>query len=165
MSEPETSADLTEVVNQVKVTGRTPKGKKQPVSGLATADRNHPLSPWELGPPGAPMYLLKEVQNDHCRTDAECTKLARAQLARGLDLSREVAFDAAPVPFLEPLDKIAVHTDFETFSSRLETFVLPLGLGGPMQVGYSGPYRLHKLRKHKQQNRRRRTDTANILNI
>lgn len=146
ITEPETEADLTEVVNQVKVTGRTPKGKKQPVSGVATAEPSHPLSPWKLGPPGGPMFMLKEVSNDHCRTDAECLKLAKQHLERGLKLGRDVAFDAVPIPFLEPLDKVIVRTPFESLDCRVETLTLPLGLTGNMQFGYSGPYHLRKSR-------------------
>lgn len=152
VSDIEVAADLTEVINRVRVVGRTPKATKanrrpKPFSAVATAPRNHPLSPWQLGPPGAPMFKTEEVQNDQCRSNGECAKVARARLERGLTLTRSLAFDSVPIPFLEPLDKVLVRTDHESVTMRLETFTLPLGASGVMQVGYTGGYRLRKLRR------------------
>jgi hypothetical protein len=144
-----TESDLTQVINRVVVKGRTPKGKKDPISYVAVADESHPLSAQKLGPPGAPMWRTEERQNDHFRTVRECREYAERRLARGLRLGRQVQFTAAPVPHLEPEDIIAATTDFEEVETRLDTATLPLGPGGDMQVGYTGPYRLHRQKRRR----------------
>lgn len=139
--EPTTTADLQAVKNHIKVTGATPKGKKHPVKGSATADRAHPLSPWQLGPPDAPMWLIEEIHNEHLRTDRECDEFAETRLKQLLRLTRDVVFDASPVPHLEWGDQIRLDTPFEQMTTRLDKFTLPLGLGQSMNVGYVDPYK------------------------
>lgn len=142
-----TRADLRSVKNHVRVTGAVPKGKKEPVSAIATADRWHPLSPWEngLGLEDAPMWLEDEFSNDHLRTVKECQEVADERLREGLRLLHEASFDAVPVPHLNELDLVDVHTDYESVTTRLEKFVLPLW-GGQMNVGYIDPYAMHRKR-------------------
>lgn len=134
------SASLQQVRNHIRVTGATPKGKKQPVMAIATADRLHPLSPWKLGPSGAPMWLTEEISNDHLRSNADCRRVADRRLRDGLRLIHDTSFNALPVPHLDPLDMVKVVTDYEAATTRLETFTLPLGVGGDMEVGYSDPF-------------------------
>lgn len=141
------SADLQGVKNHVRVTGATPKGKKQPVMAIATADKLHPLSPWKLGPDGAPMWLIDEVSNDHLRSVAECQKVADRRLQDGLRLIHDTSFNAVPVPHLDPLDLVKVVTDYEAATTRLETFTLPLGIGSDMQVGYTDPFDTRRRRR------------------
>jgi hypothetical protein len=139
-----TESDLSKVVNYVRVIGRVPKGKKTPVAAAAVADRAHPLSPWQLGPPGAPMYLTLEIQNNHLRTAKECLDVAQDELARRLKLVAEVSFSASPVPHLDPYDVVRAESQFEVVEKRLDRFVLPLGLGGDMEVGYNAAWKLRK---------------------
>lgn len=138
------SADLQQVKNHIRVTGATPKGKKQPIMATATADRTHPMSPWKLGPAGAPMWLTDEVSNDHLRSVKECQNLADRRLRDGLRLIHDTSFNALPVPHLDPLDLVKVVTDYEAATTRLETFTLPLGLGSDMAVGYTDPYTMRR---------------------
>lgn len=149
------SADLTNVKNHVRVTGATPKGKKQPIVAVATADQHDPLSPWRLGPPGAPMWLVDEVSNDHLRSQRECQQLANRKLKDGLRLIHDTSFNAVPVPHLDPLDLAKVLTDYESATTRLETFTLPLGLGEEMTIGYVDPYSLHRAHHDKHHHRRK----------
>lgn len=141
------TADLQAVKNHIIVTGATPKGKKKPVTAEATADRLHPLSPWVLGAGDAPLWLVEEINNPDLRTAAECQAVAKKRLARGLRLVHEASFNAVPVPHLEPLDLIQAVTAYETSTTQLETFTLPIGISGDMTVGYVDPYRLKKVRK------------------
>lgn len=152
-----TSSDLTKVVNHVRVVGPKPKGKKQPIIGTATANRNHPLSPWKLGPPGAPKYLTKEINNEHIRTQKEANDLAEDTLDAGLKLVHEVSFQCSPVPGLDPGDLVAVRTEHESLTTGLRSFTLPLGLGGDMVVG-------KRSTKGLRARRRRRVLTANPIN-
>lgn len=140
------SSDLQKIKNRIRVVGATPKGKKKPVDAVATADRTHPMSPWELGIDDAPVWLLDEITNDRLRTEKECRQVADSRLDEGVRLVHDTSFNAIPVPHLEPLDLISVHTDYETPTTRLRTFELPLGLGSDMSVGYVDPYKLHRRR-------------------
>jgi hypothetical protein len=141
-----TRADLKSIRNHVRVTGATPKGKKQPISAQATADRWHPMSPWELGVEDAPMWLIDEFSNDHLRTEKECREVAEERLRDGLRLLHEASFNSIPVPHLNPLDLIDVHTEYESVTTRLQTFTLPLYGGSDMTLGHIDPYSLHKRR-------------------
>lgn len=161
--DPSIEADKTKVINEVKVTGRTPKrpknkdskagsdngnkGKPKPVSGHAIADRDHSLSPWQLGPPGAPEFLLKEINNDQLRTNKECQRVAERELEDGLRLVHQVAFSAPPVPHLDLGDLVKLRTAHETVEKRIDSFTLPLGLGGDMTIGYGANVRLRKKRR------------------
>lgn len=135
-----TSADLTEVRNVVKVTGATPNGKTTPVIGSATAPQAHPLSPWSLGPTGAPMYLVEETSNDNLRTALECRQFAERMLAAKLRLNRTATFDALPVPHLDVGDVVGIESYGEQTSTRMDTFQISLDPGGVMNVGYVDTY-------------------------
>lgn len=141
-----TSADKTKIINDVRVVGPKPKGKKVPIIGTATADITHPLSPWQMGPPGAPQFLTKTVDNEHIRTQAEADDLAEDILADGLNLVHEGSFTCAPIPMLDPLDMIRARTDQEVLTARLRSFTLPLGLGGEMTVGRRSTYGLFPMK-------------------
>jgi hypothetical protein len=147
-----TEADMTKVKNHIEVKGATKGGKT--ITGQATAAANHPLSPWNLGLPGGPLYLTEEVTNDHLRSQQEVDEYAADLLERRLRLIHDASFNSVPVPHLDPLDLIRVHTAYESVSTQLETFTLPLALEGDMSVGYVDPYRLkrtgrpHKRRRH-----------------
>lgn len=146
-----TTADLTDVRNQVKVTGATPSGKKNPVTGVATAPATHPLSPWNLGPTGAPMWLIEEISNDNLRTALECRQFAESMLAAKLRLNRSAQFDAVRVPHLDAGDLIGVESYGEQTSTRLDQFQISLDPGGQMNVGYIDTFAgtAHKTRKVK----------------
>lgn len=142
-----TSADLTKVINAVRVTGPKPKGKKKAIVGAAVADIDHPLSPYKLGPEDAPMWLVKEIDNEHIRTQQEADELAEDALEQGLKLIHDVEFSCVPIPHLEPLDMVAVRTYKESIENRVRSFTLPLGLGGEMTVGQQSTYGIKARRK------------------
>lgn len=146
---PRVNADLTNVKNHIRVIGKTPKNGGAPPVGAATAAANHPLSPENLGPPGAPMYLTEVLTNEHCKTKAECVKVAEDRLRFTLRLIHAVEFDSAPIAHLDPHDLIRLRTSYEDVQTHLTTFTLPLTLDGDMTVGYSDPYRLKRVRRRK----------------
>lgn len=138
-------SDLTRVRNRIRVTGHTPKGAKAvPVTGSATADRSHPLSPWNLGLPNAPMWLDEEFTNETLRTKKECDQYAEEKLQELLRLHAEVSFNSVPVPCRDPGDLIRVTSNYEDVRTRVETFDLPLDVDGDQQWGYSDPFRLRR---------------------
>lgn len=172
-SDPSIEADKTKVINEVKVTGRVPKSppkkdnndkaaadpdssdnkkKKKPVSGHAVADHDHPLSPWQLGPPGAPEFLTLEINNDQFRTNKECQRVAERELEDRLRLVHQVALTAPPVPQMDLGDLIRVRTAQETVEKRVDSFTLPLGLGGEMTIGYGANAPLRKKGKGRHPN-------------
>lgn len=130
--------DIQGVRNQVRVVGRTPKGRKEPVSFTATADPDHHFAPRRIG------TRREEVNNEHCRTVRECRDLAEAILARRLSLGRTVQYLAEVTPDACPTDPVRVVDDYEVIRHRLQQGVINLS-GEDMQVGYTGPYR----RRHK----------------
>jgi len=139
-----TEADLTRLVNKVRVVGRTPKNKKKPVSASAVADFDHPLSPWKLGPEGAPQVYTHEIRNDHLRTERECRELAETELDKRLKLIHDVSFSAGPVPHFDYGTVVRIRTGMENVERRLDTYTLPLGLGGDMTVGYAHKFKLKR---------------------
>lgn len=124
-----------DVVNAAQVIGGTPKGSKKHVHATAVAPRSHPLSPYRIG-----RYLLPDgqiTQDDSVKTTHEAQQLASRLVADGLLQSVDVAFDALPVPFLEPGDLCHVATDDGSITFRLQKFSIPLTAGDSMSVGYT----------------------------
>lgn len=134
LTEPEVTYDLSNLQNTAWVRGRKAKGKPQ-VSATALPPRSHPLSPWTLGRNGNPRYLVLQEENDHIRTTAAAKQRAADLLETALIEGVEVSFDALPVPHLDPLDIVAVHTDTTILRFPLRQFSIPLVHSGVMSVG------------------------------
>jgi hypothetical protein len=145
ISEPQVSYDMSTVANTVRVVGATPAKAKRPVVGTASAPRTHPLSSAALGRNGKPRVILAELADDHLKTTAQATSLARAHLETILRESVEVTFDAMVIPHLEPEDVYTVNTPTLGFNGRLKKMTIPLK-GGPMTVGYNARRSANKAR-------------------
>jgi hypothetical protein len=152
------NADLRAVKNYVKVTGAPPKGRGEPVSAEATADRGHPLSPWDLAQDDeTEMWLEDHYENQHIRTESEAQKVADQRLIEGLRLTQDASFTAPVVPHLDIYDLLEVSTPYEYQEVRLRQFNIPWK-GLDMQVGYRDPYAMpdarilrtrHHVHKHR----------------
>jgi hypothetical protein len=123
--------------NIVWVKGGVPKGARMPISYVAVAPANHPLSPQRLGRAGVPRYLLQTIKDDSIRSVAEAKPRGDQALAVGLAQSVDATFDAMPVPHLDPGDRVYAATDEGAVTFTLSKFSLPLTAGQPMSVGYN----------------------------
>lgn len=157
MSPVQVSYDLDNFANTIYVRGGQPRHaapatpKEPPTGGdsdsaaahvpdirwVATANASHPLSAARLGRIGsAGGFIVETVDNDKIRSRTEARRVARQRLDDRLLGATTVSFEALPLPFLEPADKISVVTDDGTIRSRLDQFSLPLRVGATMSVGY-----------------------------
>lgn len=165
------SGDLQQIKNVVQATGQS-KAKKvkkgndtdakkdkdddgkeepkwkiippKPIRTSVTLPRRSPVSAYELGPNNAPMWLLAEISNNKARGQKALRKVALDALQD--TLRHDLSFSAVPIPHLEPGDLIRVVTDWESSTSRVRTFDLPLG-EGDMSIGYADPWALRPVRK------------------
>lgn len=139
--------------NAAYVFGGVPKGAKTHVHATAVAQRHDDLSPWRQSRNGVPFYLLPNGQvtrDDLLKTVAEAQARADRELHDALLHGVDVAFDSAPVPFLDPGDLCRVVTDDGvSVTFRLQKFSLPLaagegGEGLPMTIGYHRDVRIRR---------------------
>lgn len=140
-TEPQVGFDIEKVVNAVEVWGKKPtkkkgKPKKARPHARVVAPRSHPLSPWKLGRKGGPRYLTLIIEDDSVENNAEAKKRAKAELARGLRESVEVAYDTLTIPHLEELDVVTVKTSRFSADHTLRQFVIGLRSGSDSAVGY-----------------------------
>jgi hypothetical protein len=134
-STPQISYDSSEMKNIIWVKGGVPKGSKTAVSVYVAADKSHPLSPSRLGRNGVPRYLLEVIEDDSIRSKTEAEEKAGTTLNDRLLQTVEVAFDAMPIPHLEPGDMCRIQTDEYATTFRLYQFSIPLHAEGTMSVG------------------------------
>jgi len=133
---PSLSYSLEDVKNIVRVRGGVPAGAKAAVVVDAVAPRAHPLSPWKLGRNGKPRYLIEVIEDDTIKSLADARYVASVKLDQLMMQSTEVAFDAMPLPHLEPGDLIRLQTPEFSTSLRANSFAIPLTAGDTMTVGY-----------------------------
>ena len=164
---PQVSFSMDDVRNAVWVKGGVPKAKKkdatQPtdadgnnkkdkergVRHFETAPRSHPLSPWRLGRPDAPRFLLEVIENDSIRSEKEARQVAHRVLHHRLRQLVDVTFDSLPVPHLEPEDMVRVDTHQFAHTMRLGQFSLPLRHDSLQSVGYTRKVSVRKRRRNK----------------
>lgn len=130
------------VRNTVVVTGGKPKGRKDRVRAQAVAPAGHALSPQRLGRTNGqgefvPRYLVERFEDDGIRSQSEARTKANRMLRDLLREETDVAFDALPIPHLDPGDLVRAEADGIAAEFRLRAFSIPLGSqGGVMSVGY-----------------------------
>lgn len=148
---PDVSFDITTVRNTVWVKGGKKKAKRRPnetraefetrqekergVQFRAVANRSHPLSPWRLGRPDSPRFLVHVIENDHIRSEKAARVRANHDLAELLRQHVDVTFGSLPAPHLEVLDLARVDCEGFALTFRLRDFSIPLHVGGAMTVG------------------------------
>ena len=153
LSLPSFTYDLENVINTVWVLGK--KEKKGRPEAVRKLPRTHPLSPWKLGRHGTPRHYVERIERDGVRSKAEAERVARRRIADHKLQTLEVAFDAIPLPHLEPGDWARLHTDDVGMGFRVRAFSIPLTAGQPMTVGYRrrvskplGQHRVGDVRPH-----------------
>ena len=145
MSIPSITFNTEDAKNAVVVKGkRTIKAKKkgqkdklQTFSAKAVVPQNHPLSPWKLGRPGAPRYLVEIVENDKIKSADDAARIAENRLTRLVEQTVEIAFDAQPIPHLEEYDRVSLSCDAFDGVFTLRQFSIPLTVGDTMSIGYN----------------------------
>lgn len=148
---PRITFTVEEAVNAVIVKGRKklkPKTKDGPdrihiYSAKAVVDRDHPLSPWSIGRKVdgevVPRFLVEVIENDKINSDEKAAAMAEKRLQQLLEQNVEVAFDAAPVPYLEEFDRVGLSFENYQVGFNLRQFSIPLTIGDAMTVGYNRP--------------------------
>lgn len=138
LTSPSIKYQLDGIKNVVVVKGQPPSGKKGVIWGVATAPKNHPMSPFRLGRNGAPRYLVEVIEDQSIRSDASAKALAKRILDDRLREAVEITFDAMPIPHLDPGDMVRIQTPEFTSKFRLRQFAIPLAPNGApaMPVGY-----------------------------
>ncbi len=131
--------DTSEFKNHIVVTGSAPKGKgKKPVKAELSLPRHNPNSPWKLARNGKPRYLTMRVTADNLKTEQECMQRAHHLLNHHSQVGVTLAFDALPIPMLEPHDVVRVKTeDGMRLHAPVKQFTIPLTSGDSMSVGYN----------------------------
>jgi hypothetical protein len=132
--EPTIRYNVAEFRNTVDVSGAKKKGKAK-AHARESLPPSHPLSPQSLARNGEPRYLVEWVEADGLKTDAECARRARSDLAR---LSREgvdASFDTLVVPHLEEDDEVTLETADFSLNFPAREMTIPLTAGETMTVG------------------------------
>lgn len=147
-----TSTEKGDFANVIEVLGRKPKGSKNRLRVVVTADRAHPLSPWRIGENGVPRRIVATIENDHFRHKAEMRKHGERILMDRLRMKTEVSYGILPNPIFEPGDLVrAITEDGDPVEHRMSTFTLPLAPedDAAMTVGYfkSPPPRPRRIRR------------------
>ncbi len=159
MTEPQVAFATDNVRNAVLIRGGKPKAKKDEddpkkekergVRHFETAPRSHPLSPWRLGRPDAPRYLLEVVDNDKIRSNKEAREVAQRVLSRRLRQLVEVTFESMPVPHLEEEDLVRVDANGVSMTLRMAQFSLPLKHDQQMSVGFHKQVSVSRRRRNR----------------
>jgi len=125
---PQVDYDLSEIKNVVEVIGAKPKKAKTNIKYVATAPRNHPLSPYRLGRNGVPRYIFESIQDDSINTAAEAKALATSKLNSYLLSGYDAQWNGTPVPMLEENDIVRLNSGDVNAYIRLRKFTIPLGI-------------------------------------
>lgn len=135
-SKPSIAYDLSKTINAVVVLGKKPKkGKKRP-KATVKAKKSHPLSPQNLGRPGAPRYLWLQIEDQSLRSSKECRRVAKKQLAAGLLAGVDIRFEGIPNPRLQEHDIVAINTSKVKGTFPIKMFTIPLVAGHPASFGW-----------------------------
>jgi hypothetical protein len=123
--------------NTFQVIGSRPKGSKRRVdSGLVGFPARHPLSASQLAWHGKPFQVLEQIHNPHCKTKAECRRIAKRKRDRAARMVAEVSFDALPIPWLRPWDMVTSQAGWGVPSVRIKQMTYPLTPdASPMTIG------------------------------
>lgn len=117
------------VVNAVRFTGGTPKGKKAPVVAEAVAPASHPASPTNLAINGVPQFYWTEITADEVTDQKVADARALSSLNSSLLESVALSFNALVNGRLESGDVVRVITDRLVVDLRYRTGSRPFGLG------------------------------------
>lgn len=134
LSQPGVTYDNQDFINTVVVRGKERAKGKPRAHGRAMLAAGHPLSPQSLGRNSEPRHMTEFVETE-LKTDSECRERARQILKRSATRGVEASFEALPVPFLEELDMVRLHTDEYDFRFPLRQWTLPLTASESMSVG------------------------------
>jgi hypothetical protein len=154
---PALAYDFTEFRNTADVTGGVPKKHKQKVHELVTVAAGNPLSPGALKRNGVPMHATTVIDDEQILRRAGAIERGRAAVSAGLMLQTDPsqsAFDALPVPHLEPGDVVRVATDHGYTLIRMRQWTIPL-TSESMPVGIRRTLKWRTRYRHTRRGRRR----------
>lgn len=138
-----TSSDFTTAVNYVDVRGHVKSKTKGAVTKttqpetIATLKDSDFLSPYRLRRKGVRRRLPLVITEDKYTKTTQTKKRAKDELSRGAAVSPETSASVVPMFHLDSDDVVRVHTDgLATRNMRLAEGSIPLGVGGPMTIGF-----------------------------
>ena len=139
----QTSADLSKVVNYVKVSGKAvskKKGNKTTTTQAISVARVKPrseISPETVSRQGVPRLLPLVIAEDGYTKTSQTAARAAAELKRGAAVESQPSISVVPVFHLDADDIVAVTDETgRTLNVRLSTGSIPLGVGGDMSIGF-----------------------------
>ena len=139
----QTSADLSKVVNYVKVSGKAvskKKGNKTTTTQAISVARAKPrseVSPETVSRQGVPRLLPLVIAEDGYTTTKQTAKRAALELSRGASVESQPSISVVPVFHLDADDIVtATDEDGATLKVRLSTGSIPLVIGGDMTIGF-----------------------------
>lgn len=153
---PALAYDFTEFRNTADVTGGTPKKHKGRIHELVTVAAGNPLSPGALARNGVPMHATTVIDDEQILRHASAIRRGRAAVAAGLLLQADPsqsAFDALPVPHLEPGDVVRVATEHGYMTVRMRQWTIPL-TSDSMPVGIRRTLKWRTRYRHTRRGRR-----------
>jgi hypothetical protein len=133
-SQVQVSHELASIHNRVRVVGSNKHHVYE--TGLDYTHPGHPASPSKLGRNGVDFYVRQEIVNRHLRSKAAAKAAALKNMERAAKLQYTNTFNALPVPHLDELDMVRIHTPEYVGTERLRQWSFPL-TGGDMTVGYN----------------------------
>lgn len=132
------TADFTAVHNYVRATGKlqTNKAGNFRTQPTATATSTN-LSPQVLARNGVPIYRPMTISSDAWTTQAQVSDHAAATLANNDQVSGDLQYSTVPIFHLDADDVVNVRNDTDTYTMRLQSGSIPLGVGGDMTIGWT----------------------------
>lgn len=142
-TDPEISADWTQVKNAVRRYGTPPKsGGPAPEPGEAIAEGE--FSPQNMGRNGVPIYYWDVATLSNIHTHKVLQQMADNALKLNLSTNRTVKFEIMPMPCFDFGDLVRVETLGLMHTFTLTAFTIPLkvaqdtgGEGVTMSIGYN----------------------------
>lgn len=131
---PKVGYDNLTDVNTVEVKGATPSGGKGQLTALEFVESWHPKSPSRMGRGGRGRYLLEAIEDDTLKKQSEVDAVARRRKRELMVEEATVEFDAAPIPYIEPLDLGYLAAGGHHVSFRHRRWTMPVG-DGMMTIG------------------------------
>lgn len=153
---PALAYDFTSFRNTADVSGGHPRKHKPKVHELVTVAAGNPLSPAALARNGVPLHAVEVIDDEQIHRKAHAIELGRAAVASGLMLQTDPsqsAFDALPVPHLEPGDVVRVATEHGYTLIRMRQWTIPL-TADSMPVGIRRTLRWRTRYRHTRRGRR-----------
>lgn len=134
---PKVTPDWTDYTNAALVRGARPEGAKSGIVKSAVADRDHFLSPWNLGlPDGDGLWQETVIEDSNIRCEEDALRLARETVREGIRMDVKVELLSLPIYHLSAGDLVALDTEDHDREFRPPAFAFGLG-GEPMTVGYT----------------------------